>query len=206
MEVIQSYFAYKYWSFLIPSITWSGKAATIICMTSTKGTISLAHTFSFSPSHIHSLSLSRTHILFLVHTFFVSLTHAHTRTHTYTYTHTYTHTHIHTPFRTRTHVHTYTQTHVWNEYTFLGPSFLVPCGDEKCFDPSIVGSSRWPWHHHETAVFALEYWRYEFNIDMFFIAIFGVINSMIVISESLLFFVHISLVFTFGSFLLFYCP
>ena len=38
MEDIQSYSAYKCSSFLIPSITWSGKAATIICMTSTKGT------------------------------------------------------------------------------------------------------------------------------------------------------------------------
>ena len=38
MEDIQSYLAHNCSSFLIPSITWSGKAATIICMTSTKGT------------------------------------------------------------------------------------------------------------------------------------------------------------------------
>ena len=44
MEDIQSYLAHNCSSFLIPSITWSGKAATIICMTSTKGTISFLST------------------------------------------------------------------------------------------------------------------------------------------------------------------
>ena len=39
MEVIQSYLAHNGLSFLISSITWPGKAATIIGMTSTKGTI-----------------------------------------------------------------------------------------------------------------------------------------------------------------------
>ena len=39
VEVIQSYLAHNGPSFLIPSITCPGKAATIICMTLTKGTI-----------------------------------------------------------------------------------------------------------------------------------------------------------------------
>ena len=58
MEVIQSYLEHNGLSFLIPSITWPGKAATIIGMTSTKGTTILA---SWSAIHRWSSKLADEH-------------------------------------------------------------------------------------------------------------------------------------------------